>query len=224
MKHMKHRNCVGPRVSQLGDSGDQGRMKFLNQSVKNSRNSVRFKAFEDHTDAWTSVHCKSVWCKHLWMVQLELKLVHVHLVWWSYDVSFAIIRPHMQIISLGLWVCEHLCYPDPSTSHHSLGKHIHSEVFVFSTMPSICMKSFWNLLDKSFKGIEMIIFSNVHPVSAWKFRVFHGSKPWNISSKVRDGFFQDGSDPTGGEFPPKQLAFFLSEVWWKIHKNTPCLL
>ena len=84
------------------------------------------------------------------------------------------------------------------------------------------MKSFWNLLDKSFQGIYMIIFSNVHPVSAWKHA---GGSGWEIppfalreqiSSKVRDGFFQDGSDPTGGEFPPKQLDFFVRSLM----KNT----
>ena len=98
-----------------------------NQSVNNSRNSVR-KGFWGplrwHTDAGTSVHCKSdvnssTWVWHcfctmrlavfnsaLWIVQLELKLVHVHLVWWSYDVSFAIIRPHMQISLVFVSLCD----------------------------------------------------------------------------------------------------------------------
>lgn len=67
---------------------------------------------------------------------------------------------------------------------------------------------------------------------------FHGSKPWNmlpvalgnsplraswkkISSKVRDGFFQDGSDSTGGEFPPVNSGKFFcqkfDEKYIKIH-------
>ena len=50
-----------------------------------------------------------------------------------------------------------------------------------------------------------------------------GNSPFALrekkSSKVRDGFFQDGSDSTGGEFPPSfSWIFFFSEVL--IEKNT----
>lgn len=80
---------------------------FSMASVQMLEPAVIVNQFDTNTWVW---HCfctmrLAEFNSALWIVQLELKLVHVHLVWWSYDVSFAIIRPHVQIslVFVSLW-------------------------------------------------------------------------------------------------------------------------